>query len=160
MSLEEEQDEMVFSSVLLKQKQKVEKECAKLQALIDIESSNASFMCNPDGDGVNIIDNIFRKSKRIREDEDDDYDDDVPENDNVPANSHMPKRIYLKKIGGKRSITPEIVVPSNGIVLEVEGGQSPPSFVPYSMVNSGEQTPEHVPWGSQSPETPWSQKRE
>jgi hypothetical protein len=24
------------------------------------------------------------------------------------------------------------------------------------MINSGEQTPEHVPWGSQSPKTPWS----
>jgi hypothetical protein len=72
----------------------------------------------------------------------------------------MPKRIYIKKIGKKRTITPEIVVPENGVVLEVEGNQSPPSYIPYSMLNSGEQTPEHVPWGSQSPETPWSQQRE
>jgi hypothetical protein len=28
------------------------------------------------------------------------------------------------------------------------------------MINSGEQTPEHLPWGSQSPKTPWSQQRE
>jgi hypothetical protein len=94
----------------------------------------------------------------------------------------MPKRIHLKKIGGKRSMTPEIVVPENGVVLEVEGSASPPTFVPYNYVNQKirlhkhrkvvhddnvsdddvrrSQTPEYVPWGSQSPKTPWSQKRE
>jgi hypothetical protein len=62
MSVEEEQDEIVFSSVLLEQKEKVEQECAKLQALIDIEASEASFMWNPDSGHVNIIDDIFHKT--------------------------------------------------------------------------------------------------
>jgi hypothetical protein len=154
---EEEQHEMVFSSVLLNQKEKVEKECIKIQTLIDIESSNASFMWLPDSNHVNIIDDIFRKSKRIREDEDDDNDDeddDIPANSIVPHNSNIHHnsavhQMKIKKIGGKKHITPEIVVPKNGVVLEVEGNQSPPSFIPYSMVNSGEQIPEHVPWSQQ-----------
>jgi hypothetical protein len=118
----------------------------------------------PDSNRVNIINDIFGKSKRIREpepenivnqiDEDDEDDsseseeqeDDVSDNSVVQANlSHMPKRIYLQKIGRRRTITPEIVVPENGVVLEVEGGQSPPSFVPYSSIISGEHnTPEDV----------------
>jgi hypothetical protein len=168
MSIEEQQDEMVFSTVLLNQKHKVEKECIKLQTLIDNESSNASFIWLPTDNSVNIVENFFQKSKRIREDEDDDDDDDddddnnnnnnseeqendVPENDFVPHNSNVRHnsgvhQIFMKKIGRKRSLTPEIVVPENGVVLEVKGNQSPPSFVPYSaIVNSGEQTPEHVP---------------
>jgi hypothetical protein len=189
MSTEEEQDEMVFSSVLLKQKEKVEKECIKLQTLIDIKSSNASFMWLPDSNSVNIIDNIFHKTRRIREDEDDDDDDDdeddnhidddddedVLGNSTVPRN---PKQIFIRKVGSKKTITPEIVFPENGVVLEVEGSASPPTFVPYNYVNrkikihkhrkvvrddnvsDGDirrsQTPEHVPWGSQSPEIPWS----
>jgi hypothetical protein len=158
MSTEEEQDETVFSSVLLKQKEKVERECIKLQALINIEALEASFMWLPDSNCVNIIDNIFHKTRRIREDDDDDddddnHDDDVPENDPVPHNSGV-HQIFMKKIGKKRSITAEIVVPKNGVVLKVEGNQSPPSFVPYSMINSGEQTPEHVSWGSESPKIP------
>jgi hypothetical protein len=181
MSTEEEQDEMVFSSVLLEQKEKVEQECAKLQTLINIEASETSFIWLPDSGYVNIIDNIFHKAKRIREDDDDDDDDDddnhddddddddVLKNSVVTGNTGVPQ-IFMKKIGRKRTITPEIVVPENGVVLEVEGNQSPPSFVPYSMINSGKhntqkdiegsQTPEHVSWDSESPKTPWSQQRE
>jgi hypothetical protein len=122
---------------------------------------------------------IFSKRvKKIREPEPEDNDsfeseeqeNNVPANSIVPANSlHMPKRIYIQSIGSKKTITREIVVPENGVVLEVEGNQYPPSFVPYSMINSGEhsisedvegsQTPEHMPWGSESPKTRWSQQK-
>jgi hypothetical protein len=219
MSLEEEQDEIMFSSVLLNQRTKVEKECKKLQALIDIETSETLFIWSPDANSVNIVPDIFRKNKKIREDEDEDDDDDddddnhdgnVPKNSlpkkkrtfeivgieferegsvpdtsvsaDVPRNSHIPKQIFMKKIGGNKTITPEIVVPDNNIVLEVEGSASPQTFVPYNYVNrkikmhkhrkvvhddivsdddiQRSQTSEHVPWGSQSPKTPWSQKKE
>jgi hypothetical protein len=66
-----------------------------------------------------------------KEQEDDDsseleeQEDDVPANSVVPANSsHMPKRIYIQNIGRKRRITPEKVVPVNGVVLEVEGDKA------------------------------------
>jgi hypothetical protein len=96
------------------------------------------------------------------DDDDDNHDDDVPKNSlpkkrtfeiegieferegsvpdtsvspDVPRNSCIPKRIFMKKVGGKKTITPEIVVPDNGVVLEVEGSASPPTFVPYNYVN-------------------------
>jgi hypothetical protein len=159
----------------------------KLQALINIEASETSFMWQPDSNCVNIIDDIFRKSKRIREPEPEDIVNEINESDDsdsseseeqedyVPDNSVVPHnsgvhQIYIQKIGGKKHVTPEKVVLKNGIVLEVEGNQSLPSFVPYSAIVSGEhstpedveglQTPEHMSWGSESPKTPWSQQRE
>jgi hypothetical protein len=51
----------------MKQRVKVEQECIKLQALIDDEIPDTSFVLHPDCNCVNIIDGIFRKSKRIRE---------------------------------------------------------------------------------------------
>jgi hypothetical protein len=64
------------------------------------------------------------------------------------------------------------------VILEVEGSQSPPSFVLFNYVVSGSQisleaevsentsdvqglkNPEHMTGGSESPKTPWSQQRE
>jgi hypothetical protein len=171
----------------MEQREKVEDECKKLQALIDLETSKTSFIWQCDSNSVNIIPDIFRKSKRIGEpepevienqiDESNDSDsskseeqeDDVPDNSVIPHNSGV-HQIYIQKIGGKKHVTPEKVVPKNCIVLEVEGNQSPPSFVPYSVIVSGEhstpedvrgsQTPEHLSWGSESPKTPWPQQRE
>jgi hypothetical protein len=173
MSSEEEQDEMIFSEVLLNQKEKVEQECVKLQALIDLEVPTTSFMWLPDSNHVNIVDDIFRKSKIIREHEPEDV---------VPHNSHMPNQIHIQQIGGKKNIIPlENNVPDN-VILEVEGSANPPTFVPYNYVHHRiemyktandvlnndvsdndvwrSKTPEHVPGESQSPKTPWSQKRE
>jgi hypothetical protein len=141
----------------------VEEECKKLQALIDLETSKTSFIWQPDSNHVNIVPDMFRKSKRIREPEPEDDDDDsseekenaVPDNSVspvVPPNSHMPHRIHLHKIGRKGNITPEIVVPENGVVLEVEGNQCPPSFVPYSSIVSREYSTLEDDWGLQTPE--------
>jgi hypothetical protein len=66
MLTKEKQEEMVFSEVLLNQKEKVEQECLKLQILINTEVSETSFIYQPDSSRINIINDIFRKSKRTR----------------------------------------------------------------------------------------------
>jgi hypothetical protein len=107
MSTEEEQQEIMFSSVLLNQRKKVEKECKKLQALIDREVSESTFMWLPNSNHVNIVDDIFKKSKRIREPEpeDDDSSESEEQEDNVPANSLVPQ-IFMKKIWKKENYHP------------------------------------------------------
>jgi hypothetical protein len=110
----------------------------------------------------------------------------VFENNVVTGNSGVPQ-IFMQKIGGKKHITPLENNVVNNVILEVEGSATPPTFVPYNYVHhrikmhktennvlnndvcdndvsdndvQRSHTPEHVPWGSQSPETPWSQKKE
>jgi hypothetical protein len=70
----------------------------------------------------------------------------VPENSvspNVAYNSipHKPHRIHLKKIGGGVRNTLEVQdVPENNIILELEGSESLPSFVPFDYVVSGQKS--------------------
>jgi hypothetical protein len=72
MSTEEQQEEIIFCAELLDQRGKVENECVILQSLIDSEIAETSFIWSPDANRVNIIDDIFRKYKRIRESEPED----------------------------------------------------------------------------------------
>jgi hypothetical protein len=60
-------EEQIISSELLEQRKKVEQEYINCKALIDGEIPDMSFIWSPDGNSVNIIDDIFRKSKKIRE---------------------------------------------------------------------------------------------
>jgi hypothetical protein len=108
----------------------VEEECMKLQALIDGEIPDTSFMWCADSNTLNITDDSFRKSKRIREFEPEDIvgkncinirieidefessdnsvTPNVPRNSVVPDNSisHIPHRFYVHKIGSK-GISPQ-----------------------------------------------------
>jgi hypothetical protein len=180
MSQEEQQEEIMFSEELLDQKEKTEQECEKLQTLIERESSNTSFIWNPDNNSINIVENFFQKTKRIREDEDDDddgYDNHHDDDDEDNDDDELAGTSESEDVPGK-------------VIYEVKRNKSPPSFIPSNYVHHhnhthkiqmhkiGEkkhvpnndvldnsnvrrsQTPEHVPWGSQSPETPWSQQRE
>jgi hypothetical protein len=113
--------------------------------------------------------------------------DGTSESEDVLHNSHMPNQIHIQKIGGKKHITSLENNVANNIILEIEGSACPPTFVPYNYVyhqikmhkyrndvlnnDASEndvsdndvqrsQPPEHVSWGSESPKTPWSQKKE
>jgi hypothetical protein len=135
----------------MEERNKVEREWIKLQALVDDEIPDTSFLWCADSNTLNITNDIFWKSKRIREldpedivgkdsinirfeiDESENSDNSTPDSSvspNVPRNSvvpnnstsHMPHRIYVHKIGGKGHITPEVQdVPENNVILEVEG---------------------------------------
>jgi hypothetical protein len=112
-------EELIFSSELLEQRIKVQKEYIKLQTLIDNKIPDTSFLWSPDSNWVNIIDDIFRKTKRIRE-------------------------IELEDVVGKNCINIRFQIDDsecsqssdspNGVVFEVEGTESPPSFVPYNSI--------------------------
>jgi hypothetical protein len=107
-----EEEEVIFRAELLDQREKVEKECVILQALIDSEIPDISFMWHVDSNCVNIIDDIFRNvvdknciNIRFQVDE---SDNSTPDNSVVPHNSHVPNQIYLHKIGNKGDITPNL----------------------------------------------------
>jgi hypothetical protein len=157
-----------------------------LQALIDNEIPNTSFIWNPDGNYVKIIDDIFRKSKRIRKLD--------------PKDIIGKDRINIRfQIDDSESS--KISLPHKTVILELEGTGRPPAFVPENSLHhlhqihildigggihntlevedipriqntpetkivestsdvQGSQTPEHVTWGCESPKTPWLQQRE
>jgi hypothetical protein len=59
----------MFSIELLKQRLKVQKDCEKLQALVDNEMEDSTYRLCSNSNYVHITDNILRKSKRIREED-------------------------------------------------------------------------------------------
>jgi hypothetical protein len=67
----------IFSLELLEQRKKVEKEWEKVQALVDNEIEDTTFIWCPDSNHLLITDDIFWKEKRIRE-------EDVEDEENIP----------------------------------------------------------------------------
>jgi hypothetical protein len=64
----------MFSEEVLKQREKVQKECIKLQTLVDAELDDSTFIWNPGSKFVQVTFDIFRKEKRTRkEDEEEEY---------------------------------------------------------------------------------------
>jgi hypothetical protein len=70
---------------------------------------------------LNIIEDIFRKSKRIRE---------------VDAEDIMGENTINIAFEINNSESSQTSVPANTIVLELEGTNSHPSFLPYNSVNN------------------------
>jgi hypothetical protein len=74
-----------FTPEIFEQKEITEKECQKLQALLDEQMPNTSFIFAPEDDEIIILDNsVYEKFKRPREeivinDDDEDDDEDEPE---------------------------------------------------------------------------------
>jgi hypothetical protein len=141
---------------------------------------DTSFMCCSDSNTLNITEDIFRMTKRIREvDVIDNDDKDTIEirfdiqGSGRPKTSFPIKTTVFKLDGTASSITS---VSPNGVIYEVEGNESPPSFIPYNSIprktrriqrhkvgsgvhNTPEdvqelKTPEHVTWGLESPKAP------
>jgi hypothetical protein len=78
--------EVTFTPEIFEQKDKVLEECLKLQALIDEEMLNTTFIWCSDECEVNIIPDVFRKQKRTREEkvaEEDEEDVEVKPKHNV-----------------------------------------------------------------------------
>jgi hypothetical protein len=87
---------------------------------------------------VNIIDDIFRKTKRLREVEAEDNDDDNyikikfdVQGLGSPKTSLPIKSITLELDG---TASPVASVSPNSVVYEIKGSENPPSFVPYNFV--------------------------
>jgi hypothetical protein len=168
------QQKQMFSLQLLEQRENVEQECIKLQGLVDEELEDSTFMWCPDSNYVHITQDIFRKSKRMRE---------------INPEDVIGKVCTNIRFEVKGSESPHSPLPANIVILEVDSSQRHPSFsfVPYNSVLSesrsssvevevvstpeaevsesvshvqGFVTPEHVTWSSESPKTPWSQQRE
>jgi hypothetical protein len=55
---------MIFSLEMLEKRIKVQEESVKQQPLIDEEMENTTFMLCPEANYLNIINSIFRKSKK------------------------------------------------------------------------------------------------
>jgi hypothetical protein len=53
----------------LKQSEKVWKEYIKLQALVDTEFEDSTFICHPESNFVHVTFDIFKKEKRTSEEE-------------------------------------------------------------------------------------------
>jgi hypothetical protein len=75
--------EIKFTAEIFEQIDLVQEECRTLQALLDDNVPDTTFIWCPDEDKVNIIPDLFRKEKRTREpivindDNDEDDDDEV-----------------------------------------------------------------------------------
>jgi hypothetical protein len=114
-----------FSEKFLEQREKVEKECRKLQTLIDKEMEDISFMWYSDSNNLSITEDIFRKTKRIRE----------LNQENIIGNDCIN---IMFQVEGPESL--QTSVPPNTVVLEVEGSQRPLSFLPFNSVVPGSQS--------------------
>jgi hypothetical protein len=118
--------EVTFPPEIFEQKNKVQEECRKLQALLDDKVLDTTFILCSDELDINIIPDVFRKEKSIREEnvaEDDEEEDEDFE-----------------------------IKPKQNVIFKVDGSQSPPSFMPESQTDSevqGSQPPEPVTWGSE-----------
>jgi hypothetical protein len=140
--LTEEQEEIIFSGDLIEQKEKVEQESILLQSLIDSEIPDTSFMWCSDSNKIIITDDVFRKTRRIREVDDDDDDDDDDDHyirlkfdlhASGSSKTSLPKKTTVFEIDGTESES-ESSVPDN-VIYEIKGNESPPSFVPYNYVH-------------------------
>jgi hypothetical protein len=92
----------MFSSELLAQREKFRKECKMLQALVDAELEESTFIWYPQSNYVHVTYEIFRKEKRIRE-------EDAEEEEYVEEDAKEE--------------------PKHTVLFKVEGSQFPPSFV-------------------------------
>jgi RNA recognition motif-containing protein len=142
----------------VEQREKIERKCRKLQVLFDNEIPETSFMWCSDINNLSITEDIFRKTKRLREVEVEDYydencieinfdiegseslktslpvrrfeiDESESSQSSVPDNSVSPNTVP----GNSLHISHRIYIQNigNNVVLEVEGSKSPPSFDPY-----------------------------
>jgi hypothetical protein len=59
----------MFSLELLEQKEIVQEEYIKLQALVDVQLEDSTFIWHPESNYVDITADIFRKEKRTREED-------------------------------------------------------------------------------------------
>jgi hypothetical protein len=92
--------EGTFTQEIFEQSKKLEKECQKLQALLDEQMPNTSFIFAREDDKIIILSNsVYEKFKRPREEivihEDDDEDDDNEDDDEPevkPKHSSVFKR--------------------------------------------------------------------
>jgi hypothetical protein len=153
-------EEQIFSSELLEQRSKVQEEYIKLQALIDNQIWDRSFKWCWDANCVNnITDDIFTKSKRIREMD----PEDIVGKDSVEIRFQM----------DNSESSQSYVSANSDVILEVEGSQRRVSFISYNSIIPGTQIspeaevlestydvqgvkiPEHVRCGWESPKTPW-----
>jgi helix-turn-helix protein len=67
--------ELYFTKEIYEQKNKVQEECRKLQVLLDKNIPKTSFIWTPDDDEVIMLPDLFKKEKRIREQNEDDEDE-------------------------------------------------------------------------------------
>jgi hypothetical protein len=82
----------MFSPELLAQREKVRKECRILQALVDTELEGRTFIQHPESNFIHVSFDIFRKEKRVREED--------AEEENI---KEEPKHTVVFKVEGLQS---------------------------------------------------------